>query len=47
MRRNPVRLFILMGVAGCGKSLCAAELAARINAAFIDGDDFHPPANIA
>jgi len=36
-----------MGVAGCGKSLYGAELADRLNAAFIDGDDFHLPANIA
>ncbi|MGB2015780.1 MAG: gluconokinase, partial [Candidatus Puniceispirillum sp.] len=47
MRRNAVRLFVLMGVAGSGKSLCAAELADRVNATFIDGDEFHPPANIA
>lgn len=47
MRQNPVRLFILMGVAGCGKSLYGAELADRVNAAFIDADEFHLPANIA
>ena len=47
MRRNAVRLFILMGVSGCGKSLYGAELADRVNAAFIDADEFHLPANIA
>ena len=36
-----------MGVAGCGKSLYGAELADRVNAAFIDADEFHLPANIA
>jgi gluconokinase len=36
-----------MGVAGCGKSAVGAALAARIGAAYLDGDDLHPPANIA
>ena len=47
MAQNLVRLFILMGVAGCGKSLYGAELADRVNAAFIDADEFHLPASIA
>ena len=38
---------MLMGVAGCGKSAVGAALAARIGATYIDGDDLHPPANIA
>jgi gluconokinase len=36
-----------MGVAGCGKSAVGAALAARLRATYIDGDDLHPPANIA
>ncbi len=36
-----------MGVAGCGKSAVGAALAARIRATYLDGDDLHPPANIA
>ncbi|WP_257318359.1 gluconokinase [Shinella pollutisoli] len=35
-----------MGVAGCGKSAVGAALAARLGAAYLDGDDLHPPANI-
>ena len=38
----PISRIVLMGVAGCGKS----ALAARIGAAYLDGDDLHPPANI-
>lgn len=36
-----------MGVSGCGKSLVGAALAARLSAAWRDGDDLHPAANIA
>jgi gluconokinase len=39
--------FVVMGVSGCGKSSIASALAARIGAGFTDGDDLHPPANIA
>ncbi len=35
-----------MGVAGSGKSTIAALLAERLGWAYIDGDSFHPPANI-
>jgi gluconokinase len=43
---QPTRI-ILMGVAGCGKSAVGMALAARIGATYLDGDDLHPPANIA
>jgi len=36
-----------MGVAGCGKSTVGAALAAAMQAVYIDGDDLHPPGNIA
>lgn len=36
-----------MGVSGCGKSSVGHELARLMGAAFIDGDDLHPEANIA
>lgn len=36
-----------MGVAGCGKSSVGAALAPALNARYIDGDDLHPPSNIA
>ncbi|PHI28357.1 gluconokinase [Budvicia aquatica] len=37
---------IIMGVSGSGKSRIGAELAKRLNAKFIDGDDLHPKVNI-
>jgi gluconokinase len=38
---------VVMGVAGCGKSVVATELAQRLALPLIEGDDFHPPDNIA
>lgn len=35
-----------MGVAGCGKSVAGAELAARLALPLVEGDDFHPERNI-
>jgi len=37
---------VVMGVAGCGKSVVGAELARRLALPLIEGDDFHPPRNI-
>jgi gluconokinase len=37
---------VVMGVAGCGKSVVGAELAQRLALPLIEGDDFHPPGNI-
>jgi gluconokinase len=37
---------IVMGVSGSGKSTVGAQLAAKLGAKFIDGDDLHPRANI-
>ncbi|MFP3714451.1 gluconokinase [Puerhibacterium sp. TATVAM-FAB25] len=36
-----------MGVAGSGKTTVAALLAGRLGASFAEGDEFHPPANVA
>lgn len=36
-----------MGVSGCGKSTVGAAIAQRLQVAFADADDFHPPENIA
>lgn len=36
-----------MGVAGCGKSSVGAALAPILAAEYLDGDDLHPPENIA
>jgi len=40
-------IVILMGVSGCGKSTVGRALAHRTGWEFLDGDDFHPPENIA
>ena len=36
-----------MGVSGCGKSTVGRQLAQALGAAYIEGDEFHPPANVA
>ncbi len=38
---------LVMGVAGSGKTTVGRALAAALGGAFYDGDDFHPPANVA
>ena len=38
---------LVMGVSGAGKSTVGARLAEALGWAFLDGDDLHPPANIA
>lgn len=40
-------LIIVMGVAGSGKTTVGRALATRLEAFFLDADDFHPPANVA
>lgn len=39
-------LLVVMGVAGSGKSSIAKEVAERVGGTFLEGDDFHPAANI-
>jgi gluconokinase len=36
-----------MGVAGAGKSRIGSAVAASLGVLFIEGDDFHPPGNVA
>lgn len=38
---------VVMGVSGSGKSTVARALEERLGWAFAEGDDFHPPANLA
>lgn len=38
---------VLMGVCGSGKTAIGRQLAAALGWTFHDGDDFHPPANVA
>ena len=42
----PSRL-IVMGVTGCGKTTVGSLLAKQLDATFLDGDDYHPPENVA
>jgi gluconokinase len=42
-----IPLFIIGGPAGCGKSTVAKAIASSTNFPFIEGDDLHPPHNIA
>ncbi|MGL4632872.1 MAG: NADP-dependent phosphogluconate dehydrogenase [Leadbetterella sp.] len=38
--------YIVMGVAGCGKSTIGGLLGEKLGIPFFDGDDFHPQANV-
>jgi gluconokinase len=38
---------VVMGVAGCGKSAMGEQLAQLLGVPLIEGDVFHPPANVA
>jgi gluconokinase len=40
-------IVVLMGVSGSGKTTIGAGLAERLGWPFLDGDDFHPPQNVA
>lgn len=39
--------FVILGVSGVGKSTAGSAAAAQLGLPFIEGDDFHPPFNIA
>jgi gluconokinase len=43
--RRRVNLFVVMGVAGCGKSTVAQELARVTHGVYLDADDYHSEAN--
>lgn len=40
-------IVLIMGVSGCGKTTVAEHLAERLRCSFAEGDDFHPPENVA
>lgn len=46
-RRVPHPVLVVMGAAGSGKSTVAALLADRLGWDLAEGDDLHPPANVA
>lgn len=39
-------IVVVMGVSGSGKTTVAAMLAGRLHCSFLEGDDFHPAANV-
>lgn len=41
------KVYIVMGVSGCGKSTVGEALAAALDCPFYDGDDFHSAENVA
>ncbi len=43
--RRPV--VVVMGVSGCGKSSLSQALAQRLQLPFVEGDELHPPRNVA
>jgi gluconokinase len=40
-------IVVVMGVAGSGKTTVGQQLAAYLGWRFVEGDDFHPAANVA
>lgn len=38
---------VVMGVSGCGKSAVGRRIAQALGLPLVEGDDFHPPSNIA
>lgn len=43
---SPAAWLVIMGVSGCGKSSLGQALATDLGLPLIEGDDFHPEANI-
>jgi gluconokinase len=40
-------IVVVMGVSGVGKTTIGSALARRLGCEFLDGDDWHPPENVA
>lgn len=47
MSPSPETILVMMGVSGSGKTTVGERLAHRLGWPFKEGDDLHPPANIA
>ncbi len=45
--RYPISVVVVMGVSGSGKTTIATLLAGSLGWDFADGDDLHPPSNVA
>ncbi|HEY8575577.1 MAG TPA: gluconokinase [Devosia sp.] len=46
MSLKPARIIIVMGVSSSGKSTMGQSIARRLHVPFLDGDGFHPEANV-
>ncbi|MDB5473638.1 MAG: gluconokinase [Devosia sp.] len=46
MALTPARIIIVMGVSSSGKSTVGQSIARRLHAPFLDGDGYHPAANV-
>ncbi|KKC33615.1 gluconokinase [Devosia psychrophila] len=46
MPLTPSRIIIVMGVSSSGKSTVGQSIARRLHVAFLDGDGYHPEANV-
>lgn len=46
MTLSPARIIIAMGVSSSGKSTVGQSIARRLHVPFLDGDGYHPPANV-
>lgn len=44
---NAKACIVVMGVSGCGKSTVGRALAQSLGLPFVEGDDLHPPRNVA
>jgi gluconokinase len=44
---SSARIHVVMGVSACGKSTVGRLLAQSRGVTYLDGDDFHPPENVA
>ena len=43
---KPITAVVVMGVSGCGKSCVGESIANHVGGYLIEGDQYHPPANI-
>ena len=46
MALTPARIIIVMGVSSSGKSTIGKSIARRLHVPFLDGDGYHPAANV-
>jgi gluconokinase len=48
MSNQPTQVrWVIMGVSGCGKSSVGEQLATELHVTYLEGDDYHSPANVA